>query len=252
MQKSQQSTSTLLTMHRGKGKANYKVDTLILVVEELLPNGAQSWGEVAALYQSHSGELVLWDHDDVKQYWIEKCCNKFKKPTGNPGDPKMDMILRCQQIQERIHNKSASVIMGVESEGDDGLSLDSEEDDYDDDDDVEGEVAAVLGGELGVGVAVGGSGVGSRATTLTVVVDGGGVDGGLDFCLVEEVGISVIPPFNTQQFTEGPYVGPQPVQRPQQLATEENRQHGLVATRLATVQPMVLPTVARYGPVGAG
>jgi len=75
-------------MHRGKGKANYKVDTLILVVEELLPNGAQSWGEVAALYQSHSGELVLWDHDDVKQYWIEKCCNKFKKPTGTPGDPK--------------------------------------------------------------------------------------------------------------------------------------------------------------------
>jgi len=238
-------------MPRGNGKANYKVDTLILVVEELLPNGAQSWAEVAALYQSRSGELILWDHDDMKRYWIEKCCNKFKKPTGTPGDPKRDMILRCQRIQERIHNKSASAIMGVELEGDDGLSLDSEEEDEDDDDDeVEGEVAAVVGGELGVG----GSRVGSRATTPTVVADGGGVDGGLGVCSVEEVGIPVIPPFITQQFTEGPYVGPQPVQTPQQLAftPEENQQHGLVATGLAAVQPMVLPGVARFGVVGAG
>jgi len=160
------------------------------------------------------------------------------------------MILRCQRIQERIHKKSASAIMGVESEGDDGLSLDSDEEDEDDDDDkVEGEVAAVLGGELGVG----GNRVGSRATTPTVVADGGGVDGGLGVCSVEEVGIPVIPPFNTQQFTEGPYVGPQPVQTPQQLAftPEENQQHGLVATRLAAVQPMVLPGVACYGLVGA-
>jgi len=114
---------------------------------------------------------------------------------------------------------------------------------------VEGEVAAVLGGELGVG----GSRVGSRTTIPTVVADGGGVDGGLGVCSVEEVGIPMIPPFNTQQFTEGPYVGPQPVQTPQQLAfmPEENQQHGLVATRLAAVQPMVLPGVARYGLVGA-
>jgi hypothetical protein len=125
--------------------------------------------------------------------------------------------------------------MGVQSDHDEGLSLDSDnEESDDDDDDVEGEVAAALGGELGVGVAVGGSRVGSRgrATTMTVVVDGG-----LGVSLVEEVGIPVIPPFNTQQFTKGPYVDPQPVQMPQQLAftPEENQQHGLVATRLATV-----------------
>ena len=42
----------MLNMPRGNGKANYKVDTLIMVVEELLPNGAQSWAKVAALYQS--------------------------------------------------------------------------------------------------------------------------------------------------------------------------------------------------------
>ena len=106
--KSQQSTSTLLTMPGGKGKVNYKVDTLVMAVEELLPNGAQSSAGVAALYQLRSCELILQDHDNVKRYWIEKCCNKFKKPTGTPGDPKRDMTLRCQQIQERIHNKLAS------------------------------------------------------------------------------------------------------------------------------------------------
>jgi hypothetical protein len=67
-EKSQQSTSTLLQMPQGKGKANYKVDTLVMAVEELLPNGAQSWAEVAALYQLRSGELVLQDHNDMKQY----------------------------------------------------------------------------------------------------------------------------------------------------------------------------------------
>jgi hypothetical protein len=222
------------------------------VVKELLPNGAQSWAEVAALYQSRSGEMILRDHDDMKRYWIEKCRNKFKKPTGTPGDPKRDMILRCQRIQERIHNKLASAIMGVESEGDDGLSLDddSDDDEDDDDDEVEGEVAAVLGGELGVG----GSRVGSGAATLTVAGDGSLVDGGLGVYSVEEVGIPRIPPVTTQQLAEGPFVGPQPVQTLQQLAftPEENQQHGLVATRLAAVQPMVLPGVARFGMVGAG
>jgi hypothetical protein len=35
------------------------VDALIQVVEEKLPNGAQGWIEVAALYQHCSGELML-------------------------------------------------------------------------------------------------------------------------------------------------------------------------------------------------
>ena len=116
-------------------------------------------------------------------------------------------------------------------------------DEDDDDDNVEGEVAAVVGGELGVG----GSRVGSGAATPTVAGDVGLVDGGLGVCSVEEVGIPRIPPLVTQQFTEGPYVGPQPIQTPQQLAftPEDNQQQGLVATRFATVQPMVLPGVAR-------
>lgn len=66
---------------------------MIQAVEEHLPNEAQGWQEVATLYQHCSGELVLWNHDDVKWYWIEKCSNMFKKPTGDPGDPRRDMIL---------------------------------------------------------------------------------------------------------------------------------------------------------------
>jgi len=110
-------------MLRLKGKANYKVDVLILVVEEKLPNGAHAWQEVAAIYQARSRESLLRDQDDVKRLWTDKCCNKFKKLTSSPGDPKRDMILRCQQIHKRILKKSASCIMGADSEGDVGLEL---------------------------------------------------------------------------------------------------------------------------------
>jgi hypothetical protein len=60
---------------------------------------------------------------------------------------------------------------------------------------VELEVTAVLGGELGFGVAVGGSRVGSRTVTPTVAAYGG-VDGGLEVVAADEVGIPEIPPLN--------------------------------------------------------
>jgi hypothetical protein len=107
---------------------NYKVDVLIPVVEEKLPNGAHAWQEVAALYQARSGESLLRDHDEIKRHWTDKCCNKFKKPTGSPGDPKRDMILRCQRIHQRILKKSASSIMDADSEGDEGLELSEDSD----------------------------------------------------------------------------------------------------------------------------
>jgi hypothetical protein len=59
-------------MPQAKGKANYKVDALILVVKELLPNGAQGWQEVATLYQHHSGELILWDLNNVDQEVLQE------------------------------------------------------------------------------------------------------------------------------------------------------------------------------------
>jgi hypothetical protein len=128
----------MVTMPRSKGKANYKVDVLILIVEEKLPNGAHVWQEVAALYQARSGESSLWDHDNAKRHWTDKCCNKLKKPTGSPGDPKRDMILRYQRIHQWILKKSTSSIMGADSEGDEGLELSEdlesseEEEDYKD------------------------------------------------------------------------------------------------------------------------
>jgi hypothetical protein len=121
--------------------------------------------------------LILQDHDDVKRYWMEKCCNKFKKPTSTPGDPKRDMILRCQRIQQQIHHKSASAIMGIESSGHNALSIDSEEEEQLED---EEEVAAVPGGDAAI--------IGNRSHTNTPTVL---VDGGVGIVVAEEVGITI-------------------------------------------------------------
>jgi hypothetical protein len=147
-------------MPRAKGTTNYKVDMLILVVEELLPNGAQGWQEAAALYQHHSGELNLRDNDDMKWHWIEKW------------------------IQQRIHNKTSSSIMGVElGGGDEGLSLSDEEE----------EVFSSAAEN-------------SRTGTPTIFVDGvGGV--GVAILNLEEVGVAQVPPLPppTQQSTVGTF-----------------------------------------------
>ncbi len=36
----------------------------------------------STLYQFRSQEGTLRDFKDVKRHWMEKLCNKFKKPTG--------------------------------------------------------------------------------------------------------------------------------------------------------------------------
>jgi hypothetical protein len=212
----------MVTMPRSKGKANYKVDLLILVVEEKLPNGAQAWQEVAALYQARSGEGLLRDHDDVKRHWTDKCCNKFKKPTGSPGDPKRDMILRCQRIHQRILKKSASSIMGADSEGDEGLSLSEDSEDSELGEDEEEASGDLLGDGVGVAIAgglmadeqavaaelAGGIGGRSRNTTPTNVHDAGvdgDLDGGIRIMAPDELPIAPVPPlqYATQQSAEG-------------------------------------------------
>jgi hypothetical protein len=180
---------------RAKGKANYKADLFIKVVEEKLPNGAQAWQEVAALYQHRSGELILHDYEDVKHHWVEKCCNKFKKPTGDPGDPKASSILRCQGIQERILAKTASSIMGADSGGDDNLEVEEDSDDDDeeeeeqDDEEEEGLVDFAAVAEL----ARIGSTADSRASTPTQFVDAQDVGGGLGIVAAEQLGIVQVP-----------------------------------------------------------
>jgi hypothetical protein len=92
-----------------------------------LNQGALGWQEVAALYHASSQEGVLRNHEDIKRYWAEKLCNKFKKPTGTPIDPVRDQILCYQRIHARILQKSSSVVMGAAS--DEELSTEDEDED---------------------------------------------------------------------------------------------------------------------------
>jgi hypothetical protein len=164
--------------------------------------------------------MVLQDHGDVKRHWVDKCCNKFKKLTGIPGDPKRDMILRCQRIQEWLLKKSAFCIMGADLEGDEGRELSG------DSSSISGSIAddgEANGNLLGYGYGVvvgdggllavehdvaeelaGGIGGHSRNTTPTNLVDVDS-DGGVRIMAPDELPIAVVPPLQsaTQQLAEG-------------------------------------------------
>jgi hypothetical protein len=79
------------------------------------------------------------------------------------------------------------VIMGVDSGGDDGLTMVSEEE--------EGELV-VVGGNTGVDVAL----VGSRANTPNALADGA-VDGGLGIAVADEVDITTTSCYTTMDAT---------------------------------------------------
>ena len=90
-------------MPRTKGKVNYNIPKLTEVIEEKLPQGSMGLQEVSALYQLRPQEEVLRDHEDIKRYWVEKLCNKFKKLTWNLGDPTHDQILCFHEANNIIH-----------------------------------------------------------------------------------------------------------------------------------------------------
>jgi hypothetical protein len=143
------------------------------------------------------------------------------------------MILRCQWIQEWIHTKSASLIMGVDSGGVDGLSVEDKDSSsllLLEAKEEEEEELALLGGNNGVdfvevdgGAEVVGAGAGDVAISrgeTPVVGDGVGVlvDGGRGY---KEV-VPHIPPFITQQSASELVVGLarlQPTPQPQQMFT---------------------------------
>jgi hypothetical protein len=126
------------------------------------------------------------------------------------------MILRCQQIQGRIHEKSSSLILGAG--GDDGLSVEDEESSLEEDE--EEEELALLGGSNGVDfVEVAIDAPISRGET-PVVVDGSRVvvDGGSGYDEVDPR----LPPFVTQQSAGELVVGLarlEPMPQPQQMFT---------------------------------
>jgi len=131
------------------------------------------------------------------------------------------MILRCQRIHQRIVKKSASSIMGADSEGDDGLELSEDSEDSEEGEDEEeasgdllgdGGGVAVVGGLMADEQAVvaelaGGIGGRSRNTTPTNVTDAGDedLDGGIGIMAPDELPIAPVPPlqYTTQELAEG-------------------------------------------------
>ena len=99
-------------MGRAAGAKNYKKKILLEVVQDILPNGSYAWEQVAVAYKEKSGESEVRDKADVKRHWVEKMCNKFKKPTGQSGNAE-DFILKCQRVQDLIHKKAEATLMGI-------------------------------------------------------------------------------------------------------------------------------------------
>jgi len=128
------------------------------------------------------------------------------------------MILRCQRIQGRIHEKSSSLILGVDSGGDDGLSVEDEESSLGEDE--EEEELALLGGSNGADFVEAAGDVPISRGETPVVVDGSRVvpDGGSAY---DEV-VPRLPPFVTQQSAGELVVGSarlEPTPQPQQMFT---------------------------------
>jgi hypothetical protein len=96
------------------GVLNYPNNILIDIVEQQLPQGAEAWRNVALLYQNASNERDLCRGEDIRDNWVRKLCNNFKKPTGQPGN-NLDRIFRCLEIEHQIQRKANAAILGVTS-----------------------------------------------------------------------------------------------------------------------------------------
>ena len=94
---------------RAAGTRNYRNDLLIPIVEGILPQGAEGWRLVAASYKTASGEPDLRDHEALRENWVKKLCNNFKKPTGRTGE-NGDRIAHCIEIERRIQEAANAAI----------------------------------------------------------------------------------------------------------------------------------------------
>ena len=56
------------------GARNYHNDILVDIIDDVCPSGAEGWELVASSYQ------------EVKEHWVRKLCNNFKKLTGKTGE----------------------------------------------------------------------------------------------------------------------------------------------------------------------
>mmetsp|Transcript_11817 Transcript_11817/g.26251 ORF Transcript_11817/g.26251 Transcript_11817/m.26251 type:complete len:193 (+) Transcript_11817:172-750(+) len=90
---------------RGRGSCNYKQAILLKVIDAILPSGQVAWLKVAERYHVLSGELLARQPEDVKRYFMEKCCDKGKKPTDTSGPS--PTIEEAQRIYRKILSKNS-------------------------------------------------------------------------------------------------------------------------------------------------
>jgi hypothetical protein len=90
---------------RDRGSCNYKQAILLKVIDAILPGGQVAWPKVAERYHVLSGELLARQPEDVKRYFMEKCCDKGKKPTGTSGPS--PTIEKAQRIYRKILSKNS-------------------------------------------------------------------------------------------------------------------------------------------------
>jgi hypothetical protein len=107
-------------MPRARGKANYKVELLIEVVEEKLPQGALGWQEVAALYQFRSQESVLRDYEDVKRHWTEKLtgdqpASTAKKQKKRRSEDISPTPIPNQKTKNSSSEKRGSIVKSIDT-----------------------------------------------------------------------------------------------------------------------------------------
>ena len=80
------------------GAKQYHKPTLYDLVAQYRPISSVMWDLVAAQYRARTGELKV--RDNVKRYFVQKCCNNNKKPTGQSApDPFTE---KCQNLWRSI------------------------------------------------------------------------------------------------------------------------------------------------------
>ena len=100
--------------HGGRipGAKAYHKPTLYALVSQFRPINRVMWDAVANQYRVATGELKV--RDNVKRYFVQKCCNNNKKPTGQSApDPFTE---KCQQLWRSILESEDASDMG-ESDG---------------------------------------------------------------------------------------------------------------------------------------
>lgn len=92
---------------RRAGCPNYKAMLVVKSVRRVLPVGSEAWKVAACVYMEMSGEKELRDYEDLKKYFMTKCCNGGKKPTGKSAPTKL--VEAGLQVWALILRKEASV-----------------------------------------------------------------------------------------------------------------------------------------------